>query len=195
RSPSYADVPARGGWTFSALPSGPISIRRPAISISWSSSTTFPRRSTPTPTFRSRKTSRRSSAGRWISLPRPAWKTRTSAIAFKLSVSRSMHADARKLLWDARRAAERVAHFTQGKTFAELPGGRSAALGRGAPARDRWRGACPAPPDRSGDPRRDSRAAPRGWFAQRPDSRICQRGQPDRLGIIEVNLGPLRTSL
>ena len=30
-----------------------------------------------------------------------------------------MHADARKLLWDARRAAERVAHFTAGKTFAE----------------------------------------------------------------------------
>jgi uncharacterized protein with HEPN domain len=30
-----------------------------------------------------------------------------------------MHADARKLLWDARRAAERVAKFTRGKTFAE----------------------------------------------------------------------------
>lgn len=30
-----------------------------------------------------------------------------------------MHADARKFLWDARRAAERVAHFTRGKTFAE----------------------------------------------------------------------------
>jgi uncharacterized protein with HEPN domain len=30
-----------------------------------------------------------------------------------------MHADARKLLWDARRAAERVKGFTQGKTFAE----------------------------------------------------------------------------
>lgn len=28
-----------------------------------------------------------------------------------------MHADARKLLWDARRAAERVARFTRGKTF------------------------------------------------------------------------------
>jgi uncharacterized protein with HEPN domain len=30
-----------------------------------------------------------------------------------------MHADARKLLWDTRRAAERVAHFTRGKTFAD----------------------------------------------------------------------------
>jgi uncharacterized protein with HEPN domain len=30
-----------------------------------------------------------------------------------------MHADARKLLWDAREAAERVARFTSGKTFAE----------------------------------------------------------------------------
>jgi uncharacterized protein with HEPN domain len=28
-----------------------------------------------------------------------------------------MHADAQKLLWDARRAAERVARFTQSKTF------------------------------------------------------------------------------
>ena len=30
-----------------------------------------------------------------------------------------MHADARKLLWDAREAAERIARFTTGKTFAE----------------------------------------------------------------------------
>jgi uncharacterized protein with HEPN domain len=30
-----------------------------------------------------------------------------------------MHADARKLLWDARQATERVARFTHGKTFAE----------------------------------------------------------------------------
>ena len=30
-----------------------------------------------------------------------------------------MHADARKLLWDAQAAAERVARFTAGKTFAE----------------------------------------------------------------------------
>ncbi|MBC7993831.1 MAG: DUF86 domain-containing protein [Rhizobacter sp.] len=30
-----------------------------------------------------------------------------------------MHADARKLLWDAQAAAERVARFTIGKTFAE----------------------------------------------------------------------------
>ncbi len=30
-----------------------------------------------------------------------------------------MNADVRKLLWDARRAAKRVAHFTRGKTFAE----------------------------------------------------------------------------
>ena len=30
-----------------------------------------------------------------------------------------MHADARKLLWDARRAVGRVAHFTRDKTFAE----------------------------------------------------------------------------
>ena len=30
-----------------------------------------------------------------------------------------MHADARKLLWDARRAAEQVVRFTRGKTFAE----------------------------------------------------------------------------
>lgn len=30
-----------------------------------------------------------------------------------------MHADARKLLWDALQAAERVAHFTRGKTFAD----------------------------------------------------------------------------
>ncbi len=28
-----------------------------------------------------------------------------------------MHADARKLLWDAMQAAERVARFTRGKTF------------------------------------------------------------------------------
>lgn len=28
-----------------------------------------------------------------------------------------MHADARKLLWDARQAADRVARFTHGKTF------------------------------------------------------------------------------
>ena len=30
-----------------------------------------------------------------------------------------MHADARKLLWDARQAAERVARFTAGKTFVD----------------------------------------------------------------------------
>ncbi len=30
-----------------------------------------------------------------------------------------MHADARKLLWDARLAAERIERFTAGKTFAE----------------------------------------------------------------------------
>lgn len=30
-----------------------------------------------------------------------------------------MHADARKLLWDARHAAERIARFTAGKTFTE----------------------------------------------------------------------------
>jgi len=30
-----------------------------------------------------------------------------------------MHADARKLLWDARRAAERVARFTRGRSFAD----------------------------------------------------------------------------
>lgn len=30
-----------------------------------------------------------------------------------------MHADARKLLWDAQASAERVARFTSGKTFAE----------------------------------------------------------------------------
>ena len=30
-----------------------------------------------------------------------------------------MHADARKLLWDARAAAERVTRFTTGRTFAE----------------------------------------------------------------------------
>ncbi|OGA97089.1 MAG: hypothetical protein A3E79_03120 [Burkholderiales bacterium RIFCSPHIGHO2_12_FULL_61_11] len=30
-----------------------------------------------------------------------------------------MHPDAGKLLWDARQAAERVARFTAGKTFAE----------------------------------------------------------------------------
>jgi uncharacterized protein with HEPN domain len=30
-----------------------------------------------------------------------------------------MHADARKLLWDAQQAAERVARFTAGKTFIE----------------------------------------------------------------------------
>jgi uncharacterized protein with HEPN domain len=30
-----------------------------------------------------------------------------------------MHADAHKLLWDARLAAERVSRFTRGKTFAE----------------------------------------------------------------------------
>ena len=30
-----------------------------------------------------------------------------------------MHADARKLLWDARVAAERITRFTTGRTFAE----------------------------------------------------------------------------
>jgi uncharacterized protein with HEPN domain len=30
-----------------------------------------------------------------------------------------MHADVRKLLWDARQAAERVTRFTLGKTFAD----------------------------------------------------------------------------
>jgi uncharacterized protein with HEPN domain len=30
-----------------------------------------------------------------------------------------MHADARKLLWDARHAAERIGRFTAGKSFAE----------------------------------------------------------------------------
>lgn len=30
-----------------------------------------------------------------------------------------MHADARNLLWDARRAAERVLRFTHGKIFAD----------------------------------------------------------------------------
>ena len=30
-----------------------------------------------------------------------------------------MHADTRKLLWDARQAAERIARFTDGKTFAD----------------------------------------------------------------------------
>ena len=30
-----------------------------------------------------------------------------------------MHADARKLLWDAQRAAERIARFANGKSFAD----------------------------------------------------------------------------
>jgi uncharacterized protein with HEPN domain len=30
-----------------------------------------------------------------------------------------MHADARKLLWDARRAVDRVARFTRGRSFAD----------------------------------------------------------------------------
>lgn len=30
-----------------------------------------------------------------------------------------MHADARKLLWDAQHAAERIEHFTAGKTYIE----------------------------------------------------------------------------
>ena len=30
-----------------------------------------------------------------------------------------MHADARKLLWDAQKSAERVARFTSGKSFAD----------------------------------------------------------------------------
>ena len=30
-----------------------------------------------------------------------------------------MHADARKLLWDAQQASERVARFTAGKTFVD----------------------------------------------------------------------------
>ena len=33
-----------------------------------------------------------------------------------------MHADVRKLLWDASRAAERIAQFTSGKTFADYEG-------------------------------------------------------------------------
>ena len=35
------------------------------------------------------------------------------------SVSWFMHADAEKLLWDARRAAQRALRFTQDKTFAD----------------------------------------------------------------------------
>lgn len=30
-----------------------------------------------------------------------------------------MHADARKLLWDAQQAVERIARFTAGKTFGD----------------------------------------------------------------------------
>ena len=33
-----------------------------------------------------------------------------------------MHADARKLLWDAQQAAERIARFTDGKTFQSYEG-------------------------------------------------------------------------
>jgi hypothetical protein len=33
-----------------------------------------------------------------------------------------MHADARKLLWDSQRAADRVARFTAGKTFQSYDG-------------------------------------------------------------------------
>jgi len=36
-----------------------------------------------------------------------------------------MHADARKLLWDAQHAAERIAHFAAGKTFSEFDADRS----------------------------------------------------------------------
>ena len=39
-----------------------------------------------------------------------------------------MHADARKLLWDARQAAERVVRFTQGKTFADYQADEAASL-------------------------------------------------------------------
>ena len=35
------------------------------------------------------------------------------------SDGRFMHADAAKLLWDARQAAERIARYTAGKTLAE----------------------------------------------------------------------------
>jgi hypothetical protein len=36
-----------------------------------------------------------------------------------------MHADARKLLWDARHAAERIERFAAGKTFTEFDADRS----------------------------------------------------------------------
>ena len=36
-----------------------------------------------------------------------------------------MHADARKLLWDAQQAAERIARFTAGKSFSEFDADRS----------------------------------------------------------------------
>lgn len=92
--------------------------------------------------FGSRKARRHCSAGRQTSSRRPAWRTPTSAIAFNPSVGRSMHADARKLLWDARHAAERVSrqilrllglgarvHRNEGRVPAlnRTPGFRSAA--------------------------------------------------------------------
>lgn len=39
-----------------------------------------------------------------------------------------MHADARKLLWDAQQAAERVARFTVGKGFTDYEDGTTVTI-------------------------------------------------------------------
>ncbi len=106
-----------------------------------------------------------------------------------------MHADARKLLWDARQAGERAARFTHGKTFAEY---QADEFLRSAVERQLeivGEGPQPAPTYRCGDRRSDSGTAPHRRLSQllihgyaSVDNRIVW-------GIIEANLGPLRKSL
>jgi hypothetical protein len=79
----------------------------------------LPPGSTQTPTLRSRRFWSRSSVVWWTSLHKSASKTPFSGIASSPSADRSMHADARKLLWDAQRAALRARQFTRGKTFSD----------------------------------------------------------------------------
>ena len=106
-----------------------------------------------------------------------------------------MHADARKLLWDAQQAADRVARFTAGKSFPDYS------------ADEQLRSACERQFEIVGEALNQLARIDPGTASAIPDlprivafRNVLIHGYAtvdDRLvwGVIETNLGRLRTTL
>ncbi len=130
-----------------------VSIRRAAISISWSSSIpSRQRRCRSRPFSPSRSRSRRCSAVASTSSSRARSAIPISRQASSARASPSLRRDPKSLLWDARAATTAIAFMTAGRTSRISMRSRPALRG-GAPIRDSRRGArstrSPGPDDRS----------------------------------------------